>query len=160
MDKAEFWAQKPPLAEYHAITFDHPELDDPIRLVANQFDEVTLGGNVHTPVAMRLQPPENRGDGMPSMPIAFARQQVGRQVKAALRTITAAGSREPITVDYEVYLGDTDTPEISWHLYVADAAGVTFSPDNVQFKATLDNPMRTLAARIYDPAEFTGLEGM
>lgn len=160
MDKREFWAQKPALPEYHAITFDHPDLAAPVRLVANQFAAVTLGGNSHAPVAMQLQPPDSRSDGNATLRMAFSRPVVGRQFKAALRTIAEAGSREPITVQYAVYLGDTSTPEITWDLYVAEAGGVTFRGDTVQVVATLDNPMRSDVSTIYDPTVYTGLQSV
>lgn len=157
MDKAEFWATKSPLAEYHAITFDHPEFDAPFRLVANQYAAVTLAGNVHTPCTMRLVPPDNRSEGNPTLTMAFPRQVVGRQFKAALRLIAAAGSREPIEVIYAVFFGETTTPGITWSLYVAEAGGVVFREDTVQVAATLDNPLRTAVAPVYDPGVFSGL---
>lgn len=157
MDKREFWATKSPLAEYHSITFDHEDFDAPFRLVANQYAAVTLGGNVHTPCTMRLVPPENRSDGNPTLTMAFPRPVVGRQFKAALRLVAAAGSREPIEVTYAVYFGETATPGITWTLYVAEAGGIVFRADTVQVTATLDNPLRTVAAPIYDPTRFTGL---
>lgn len=160
MDKREFWAQKPALPEYHAVTFDHPDFAAPFRLVANQFAAVTLGGDVYTPVAMQLQPPDSRSDGNATLRMAFARPVVGRLFKAALRLVAEAGSREPITVQYDVYLGDTTTPEIAWSLYVAEAGGVTFRRDTVQVLATLDNPMRADVATIYDPTVYTGLESV
>jgi hypothetical protein len=160
MDKREFWSQKPALPEYHAVTFDHPEFAAPFRLVINQFAAVTLGGDVYTPVAARLQPPDSRSDGTAAMRLAFDRAVVGRQFKAALRLVAAAGSRDPITVQYDVYLGSTTTPEIGWSLYVAEGGGVVFREDTVQVLATLDNPMRADVATIYDPAVYTGLESI
>lgn len=158
MDKAVFWTTKSPLAEYHAITFEHPAFEAPIRLVANQFAPVTLAGEVHTPAPMSIKPPDSKGDSQPRMTIAFPRQVVGREFKRQLRLVTASGSREPITVTYALYLGVTDAPQQSIGLYVSDAAGVTFSADSVQVTATEDNPMRRTAGVIYEPGTFTGLE--
>lgn len=156
MDKRTFWSSKSPLAEFHAITFDHPSFGGPIRLVANQFEEVTLGGNVHTPAPMTVQPPEQKGDSRPRMQIVFPRAVVGEEFKRKLALVT--GSREPIAVSYAIFLGDTDAPQVSWDLYVADQSGVTFSNSSVQVTATDDNPMRRAVGVIYDPAVFTGLE--
>lgn len=160
MDKAVFWATKSPLAEYHAIVFDHPDFSAPFRLVANQFAAVTLGGQAHTPCTMSIRPPENRSDGNPTLTMSFPRAVVGRQFKAALREVAAAGSREPIEVTYSVYFGETSTPGITWTLYVGEAGGVVFREDVVQVSATLDNPMRSVVAPVYDPDVFTGLEGL
>lgn len=154
----KFWTTKSKLPEWHAVTFTHPAFDAPIRLVANQFAEVTLGGNVHTPVRMDLTPPEKKGDGLPKLPIAFPREVVGREFKRQLRKIADAGSRAPIEVTYDVYLGEKTTPQLSWKLYAAEQGGVSFSATTVQVTATLDNPMRTAVGVIYDPATFTGLE--
>lgn len=158
MDKAEFWSTKSPLAEYHAIEFSHPAFSAPFRLVANQFAEVTLGGHVHTPAPMTIKPPDSKGDAQPKLTLIFPRQVVGREFKRQLRLVTASGSREPITVTYSVYLGDTIAPEVVWQLYAAEAGGVTFSQDAVQVSATDDNPMRRAVAPVYDPSIFTGLE--
>lgn len=158
MDKRQFWATKSPLPEYHSIVFTHPAFSAPFRLVANQFAQVTLGGQVHTPCAMQIRPPENRSDGNPTLTMAFPRPVVGRQFKAALRQVAAAGSRAPIEVTYSVFFGETTTPGIVWTLYVGESGGIVFREDTVQVSATLDNPLRQVAAPIYDPAVFTGLQ--
>jgi len=67
------------------------------------------------------------------------------------------GSREPITVVYEVYLADTDVPQLSWRMYASDTAGVNFGNGQVQVTATVDNLLRRNVAPVYDPAVFTGL---
>lgn len=156
MDKRVFWSSKSPLPEWHSITFSHPSFDAPIRLVANQFAEVTLGGFVHTPAPMTIKPPAQASDGQAKIEIGFPRQVVGRQFKQQLALVV--GSRAPIAVKYAVYLGDTAAPELSWDMYVADAGGVQFSSETVQVLATVDNPMRRNVAPIYDPSVFTGLE--
>lgn len=158
MDRREFWATKPPLAEYHAITFEHPAFEAPFRLVANQFTPVALGGHVHTPAPMTIKPPEARSDAQPRLQLAFPRQVVGREFRRQLRLIAAAGSRAPIAVTYALYLGSTDAPQMTWRLYAADAGGITLDAEAVQVVASDDNPMRRSAGLIYDPAAFTGLE--
>ena len=156
MDKREFWATKNPGARYDTIVFDHPEFAAPIRLVADKFTAVTLGGNSYTPARMDLRWPEQRGDGQSRMTISFPRQVVGRQFKAQLQL--AAGTLDPITVVAAIWLGETDAPKKTWNLYVSDAGGVQFDPQTVQVTATLDNPMRRAVAPIYLPSTFTGLE--
>ena len=158
MDKAVFWSTKSPLPEFHAITFSHPAMAVPFRLVANQFAAVTLAGHVHTPAPMTIKPPDQSSDAQPRMTLAFPRQVVGREFKRQLAIIVASGSREPITVTYAIYLGDTDAPQLSWDLYVSESSGITFSAESVQVVATDSNPMRRAVAPIYDPAVFTGLE--
>lgn len=158
MDKATFWATKSPLPEFHAVTFSHPSFDEPIRLVANQFTEVPLGGFVHTPAPMTIKAPDQKSDAQPRLQIAFPRAVVGREFKRQLGLIVASGSRRPISVTYAVYLGDTGAPQVTWTLYVSDQGGVAFDADSVQVTATDDNPMRQAVAPIYDPADFTGLE--
>jgi hypothetical protein len=156
----EFWTTKSPLPEYHAITFDHPEFDAPFRLVANQFAEVTLGGDVYTPAPMTISPPDQKSDAQPKLNLVFPRQVVGRQFKQQLKLIAVSGSRAPITVTYDVYLGVTGAPKLSWILYASEQGGIQFSTDAVQVTATDDNPMRRQVGVIYDPATFTGLEIM
>lgn len=156
MDKREFWSTKNPGAQYETVTFNHPDFAAPFRLVKDKFAEVTLGGNVYTPAPMELKRPEQRGDGVVRMPITFPRPVVGRQFKQQLRLI--AGSRDPITVSYGLWLGDTDAPKVSWSLFASDQGGVNFSTEAVQVTATLDNPLRRDVSLIYDPSVFTGLE--
>jgi hypothetical protein len=158
MDKRVFWTTKSPLAEYHGITFNHPSFEAPIRLVANQYEEVTLGGEVFKPVSMTIKAPEQTSDSQPKMTLSFPRPVVGREFKRQLALITGSTTIDPITVEYSVYLGNVDTPSVTWSLYIGDQAGVAFTPDSVQVTASDDNPMRRSVAPIYDPAEFTGLE--
>lgn len=158
MDKREFWATKSPLPEYHAIVFEHPAFEAPFRLVANQFAPVGLGGHEHTPTPMTIKPPEQTGDAVARLTLAFPRQVVGREFKRQLKRIADAGSREPIRVTYAVFLDDLAAPALTWQLYASDVGGVTFSTESVQVTATDDNPMRRAVAPIYDPAVFTGLE--
>jgi protein involved in polysaccharide export with SLBB domain len=156
MNKEEFWATKSPLPEFHSITFSHPSFAASIRLVANQFAAVTLGGYVHTPAPMTIKPPDQTGNAQAKLSMAFPRQVVGREFKRQLKL--TAGSRVPITVRYAVYLDDLATPALTWNLYVSDAGGVSFTAESVQVVATDDNPMRRSAAVIYDPSVYTGLE--
>ncbi len=158
MDKTEFYGTKRPLPEYHAITFTHPVFSSPIRLVANQFAEVTLAGNVYTPAPMTLKPPEQRSDAQARLTFAFPRAVVGRAFKQHLDQIAASGSTSPITVTYQIFLGDKITPELSWTLYVSDAGGVAFNAESVQVTAIDDNPMRRGVGVIYDPDVFDGLK--
>ncbi len=156
MTPAEFWATKSPLPEFHSITFSHPAFEAPIRLVANQFAAVTLGGFAHQPAPMTIKPPDQTGNAQAKLSMAFPRQVVGREFKRQLKL--TAGSREPITVRYALYLDDLFTPALTWNLYVSDAGGVNFTADGVQVVATDNNPMRQAVAQIYDPSIFTGLE--
>lgn len=156
--KEQFWATKSPLAEYHAITFAHPAFGAPFRLVANQFAEVTLGGHVHAPAPMTITPPDQKSDAQPKLTMVFPRQVVGRTFKQQLKLVADSGSRAPIEVTYELYLGTTDTPKMSWRLYAAEQGGVQFSAEAVQVTATDDNPMRRQVGVVYDPTVFTGLE--
>lgn len=153
-----FWATKPVAPEYQTVTFAHPVFSAPVRLVANEFDSVTLGGNVYTPVAMDNRPPGRAPNEQPKLVTSFARQQVGRDFKAKLRDIRAAGSRDPIAVTFDIWLADTDTPKRSWTLYADERGGVVFSPAAVQVNATLDRLRRVSRAPVYAPDIFTGLE--
>ncbi len=160
MDKAEYWSTKSLGPTFEAVTFDHPSFDAPIRLVANVFAEVTLAGTVHTPAPMTIKPPDQKGAAQPRMTISFPRQVVGRAFKQQLALVAAAGSRDPISVTYAVYLDDTTAPEVTWPMFASDQGGIVFNADAVQVAATLDNPMRRQIAPVYTPDVFTGLEAM
>jgi hypothetical protein len=158
MDKREYWTTKPSSPEYEAITFSHPAFSAPIRLVANQFAPVTLGGQVHTPAPMEIKTPDQSPGAQVRLTMRFPRAVVGREFKRQLALVAAAGSLAPITVLYALYLGDTAAPEVTRSLYVADAGGVLFGPDSVSCTATDVNPMRAPATLVYDPSTWTGLE--
>lgn len=157
MDRATYWSTKSPLPEYWAVTFDHPAFSQPFRLVANQFAEVVLAGAVHTPAPMSIKPPEQKGDTRPRLTVSFPREVVGRIFKQELARVAASASREPIVVVFAIYLGQTDEPQTTWRMFVADGAGVAFNSSTVQVSATVDNPMERGVSTIYDPATFTGL---
>lgn len=153
-----FWSAKSPDPEYLAVEFGHAEFDTPIRLVANQFAPVTLGGNVHTPCAMSIKPPEQNSDPIARFTVTFPRAVVGREFKRRLKAISVGGRLSPITVAYRHYIGsDLTTPAMSWQLYVARDSGIVFTAEAVQVTATDANPMRLDASVIYDPSVFTGL---
>ena len=159
MNRQEFWATKPRLAEYHAVTFSHPAfVGGPIRLVANQFEDVMLSGLAHRAVAMQVQPPEQKPGDMTRMTLAFPRAAVGREFKQRLQQIQASGQRSPITVRYELYTASKDAPQRSWLLYASDKGGVNFGREVIQVVASDDNPMRLSASEIYDPEVFSGLQ--
>jgi len=159
LNRSEFWATKARLAEYHAVVFEHPAfVGGPVRLVANQFQDMQLGGHLHTAAPMQITPPEQKSGDLSRMTIAFPRPVVGRQFKRRLQEIQDSGSRAPIVVRYGVYLGATDVPQMSWMLYASDKGGVNFGREFVQVVASDDNPMRLSAAEIYDPEVFTGLQ--
>jgi hypothetical protein len=158
MDKREFWSTKSPLPEYHSVVFAHPSFDEPIRLVANQFAEVTLGGFLHAPAPMGIKPPDRAGGQQAKLTMSFPRAVVGREFKKQISKVSAAQSRQPITVTYSVYLDNLASPAVTWSLYVSDDSGVLFGAETVQVSATDTNPMRRAVAPIYDPSVFTGLE--
>lgn len=156
MDKRTYWATKSPLPEYHSIIIEHPSFDAPFRLVANQFEEVTLGGEVHTPTSMSIKQPDRQSDAQPKLTLSFPREVVGRDFKQQLQKINRA-TPAPLKVKYAVYLGDQVTPQITWDLFASDSAGIAFSNTSVSINATVDNPMRRDVGPIYDPSVFTGL---
>ena len=153
----QFWARKPVEAKFETVAFTHPAFDAPVRLVANEWSPVTLGGHVYTPVAMDIRPPQNAPGQQPKLTLSFARQQVGREFKAQLRKVRAAASREPVRVEYACWLADTDAPKRTWSLFVDDRGGVGFDAQAVQVSATVDRLRRVSRAPIYDPGVFTGL---
>lgn len=160
MDKEEFWTTKNPAAQWETVVFDHPSFVAPIRLVANVFATVTLGGNAYTPAPMTIAPPERNIDAQPKLTITFPRAVVGRQFKQQLALVRSSGSRSPITVAYGLWLGETDAPKVTWNLYASDRGGIRFNPEAVQVVAGLDNPMTRFVAPVYDPAVFTGLSSL
>lgn len=161
MNQREFWSTKNPAPEYEALTFTHDDFSQPFRIVANKFEDETLGGFLHQAVRMDIVLPEVGKNVGGSMTIKFPRIVVGRTFSQELRRITIAGRYKPITVQYARYQSpDITTPVQTLTLYVSGTKGVAMNADSVQVIATVDNPMRRSVARIYDVSVFTGLELM
>ena len=159
MSQREFWTTKNPAPEYEALTFTHDDFSQPFRIVANQFENVTLGGFEHTAVAMDITLPPVGQSASGSMTIKFPRIVVGRVFSQELRRITLAGRMQAITVQYARYQSpNLTTPVQTLTLYVSGNDGVAMGADSVQVNATIDNPMRRNVARICDVQVFTGLE--
>jgi hypothetical protein len=159
MSQREFWTTKNPAPEYEALTFTHDDFTQPFRIVANKFEDVTLGGYLHQAVRMDITLPEVGNNKGGAMAIKFPRVVVGRTFSQQLRRITLAGRYKPITVQYARYQSpDLATPVQTLTLYVSGNDGVSLNADSVQVTATVDNPMRRSVARIYDVSVFTGLE--
>lgn len=158
MTPEEFWATKSTLAEYLTVTFEHPEMGAPIRLVADQFAPVVILGNEYTPAPMAITPPEQTNDPIAKLRVSFPRAVVGREFKRRLKQISIGGRLTPISVTYAHWIAaDLTVPASSWSLYVDREAGIVFGPDSVQVTATDDNPLRLNCSEIYDPAVWTGL---
>lgn len=158
MDRRTYWATKNPQPQFEAVEFTHPAFAaEPLRLVANVYAEVTLGGNVHLPAPMTISPPRVGPGETPSMSIAFPRAVLGVAFKRLLARVKAWPTPAPIEVTYAVYCADTAAPEVTWNLYVGDQDGVSFSASVVSVSAVDNNPMLRRAGPIYDPAVFTGL---
>lgn len=161
MNQREFWSTKNPAPEYEALTFTHDDFSQPFRIVANKFENETLGGFLHQAVRMDIVLPEVGKNVGGNMTIKFPRIVVGRTFSQELKRITIAGRYKPITVQYARYQSpDLVTPVQTITLYVSSSNGVAMNADSVQVTATVDNPMRRSVARIYDVAVFTGLELM
>ena len=165
MDRATYWSTQSPGPIYESVSFEHPALGVPIRIVANVFETITLGGSPHIPAAMQIKPPDAAAGARPRLTLGFPRaaaddagRVIGREFKRALRAIQASGSRAPIAVRYAVYLADVAAPQTTWTLYVSDEGGITFSGDVVQVVCTLNNPMTMQVAPMYQPDVFTGLQ--
>ncbi len=158
MDKRKFWSTKSPRPEFHAVVFSHPAMSEPVRLVANQFAPVTLGGYQHRPAPMQIKPPDQGGEANVRMTVSFPRAEVGREFKEQMKRIQAWPTLEPISITYSIYLSDFDVPEIVWPLYAGDQSGIQFTTEAVQVTATDTNPMRRQASEIYTPDVFTGLD--
>lgn len=159
MNQREFWSTKNPAPEYEALTFTHDDFSQPFRIVANKFEDATLGGYVHQAVRMDIVLPEVGKNAGGSLTIKFPRIVVGRAFSQQLKLITVAGRYKPITVQYARYQHpDLTTPVQSITLYVSGNNGIVMNGDTVQVTATVDNPLRRSVARIYDVSIFTGLE--
>lgn len=158
MNITEYWTKKPnDVIRYETVEFQHVDIDT-VKLVANQYDAVTLGGVEYTPVAMSVNTPQQDRDPIASVTAKFPRAVVGEAFKQALKQIQPLNRIQPIKMIVSVWFSfDVSAPQQSWELFVAEN-GIVFTGDSVQVTGTDDNPMIQGISTIYDPAVFTGLE--
>jgi len=160
MSKAEFWSTKRREPEFLTVQFDHASFDSPIRLVANEYGSVTLGGQTYTGAAMKITPPDQAKDPIASMSVSFPRPIVGREFLQRIRQIDESTIMQPVTVTFRHWITGSASPVTEYVLYASAEAGIAFQGGMVQVTATDQNPMRANVSAIYDVDIFTGLESL
>lgn len=158
--QAEFWTQKKRRPEYHCMTFSHSSWSAPIRLVINQYSNITLNGNVYTATSAEITPPSQNADDAATASISFPRQVVGREFKQALQSIVSAGKITPITATYEHFIDGITAPVRSQRLWVSESGGILWNATTVSVKCTDKNPLRRDISTKYDVDIFTGLRNL
>ena len=156
MDQKIFWATKSPLIQFETLEINHSSFAAPIRLVANQFSEVTAAGVVFTPCPMGVQPPQQSSDPVITMTINFPRIVIGREFIKRLNNISAAGTLAEITIRYRKFTSDDmANPTDDYTLYAKDLG---YNGDFVSIGASDNNPMNKSIGVITTVELFPGLE--
>lgn len=156
--QAEFYATKRKEAEFHCLTFDHPDFDAPIRLVFNQFADVTLNCNTYTATVGTVDTSTMEGE-TPSISITFPRIVVGRDFKKQLKKITDSGRMSPISGTYEKFIPSVQLAPVRQRtLHVVENSGIAMNGSSVTVKLGEVNRLTKDVADLYDISIFTGLE--
>ncbi len=159
-DNATIWTTKPHLLEFDTISFTHSSIQ-PIYIVANQYDPVTIGGNVYQPCYVEVTYPKIDGESQPEAGFTMSRQVVGDLVQRTIRSIPPfMRIKEPVKVTMSHWIeSDLVTPMFSYELDLSNE-GVSMSVESVTFKIEKVNTMTRSVARIYRLDEWSGLESV
>ncbi|WP_321991535.1 DUF1833 family protein [Marispirochaeta aestuarii] len=133
------------------VTIDHPDLDEPLRLVDNTVDIIS-GGQVYRAAGMKFTPPVEEEGSVKSSSVTFG--DVDRSIVTAVRTASSA----PFV---SVSIIRSDNPDVyeagPWEftLRVVSYKGAT-----VQGELVPDNPLqRNASPTRYTNRTFPGLFG-
>lgn len=158
----EYWTTKDAGVEYDTITLEHPEIQ-PIRLVLNAFEKISLGGEIYTPCPGKVDLPEQNNDLLPSIKISLPRAIVGDRMNEEISKISIAGWLVPIKITYRNFIyKDLNTPIIEYKLSLSEN-GISYNKTTVQLTATDDNvlimglPHVSDSNPIYTIEEYPGL---
>ena len=159
-DNATIWTTKAPVLEFDTIEFRHSSIET-IRIVANQYDPITLLGNEYQPCYVEVQYPKIDGESQPEASFSMARPIVGDLVQRTIRSIPPfMRIKEPVVVIMSHWSdADLAKPMFSYELDLSNE-GVSMSVDSVTFKVEKLNNMVRSVARTYEIDEWTGLENV
>ena len=131
------------------LTFEHDDLDEPIRVVNNN-ENITSDGNVYHAVSFDIVLPIDSAD-RPPLPRLVV-DNVSRELIESLREISS-----PPTVTIQIIrAADPDTVELTWQDFVLRDA----KWDELRITGTLtqdDIATESFPADIFSPAQFRGL---
>jgi len=159
-DNATIWTTKAPVLEFDTIEFSHSSIET-IRIVANQYDPITLLGNEYQPCYVEVQYPKIDGESQPEASFSMARPVVGDIVQRTIRSIPPfMRIKEPVKVTMSHWV-ETDlvTPMYSYELDLSNE-GVSMSVDSITFRVEKINTMVRSVARIYRLEDWGGLESV
>ena len=159
-DNATIWTTKAPVMEFDTIEFSHSSIET-IRIVANQYDPITLLGNEYQPCYVEVQYPKIDGESQPEASFSMARPVVGDIVQRTIRSIPPfMRIKEPVVVIMSHWSdADLAKPMFSYELDLSNE-GVSMSVDSVTFKVEKLNNMTRSVARIYTIEGWSGLEAV
>lgn len=149
----EYKQQRPTRGLYDTITFYHPSFGH-VRLVDKQFFEKTLGGHIYAPARFEIE--ESQQSGTPVIDATVKLGRLSSDVKALMKQWTGAARLTAITATRQIFdSGDVSAPIKSWQLYVKT---VDIDSDAASVSLAVTNPLNNNVGRLYDPAEYTGLQ--
>ena len=159
-DNATIWTTKAPVLKFDTIEFSHSSTET-IRIVAIQYDPITLLGNEYQPCYVEVQYPKIDGESQPEASFSMARPVVGDIVQRTIRSIPPfMRIKESVRVVMSHWSdSDLTTPMFSYELDLSNE-GVSMSVDSVTFKVEKLNNMTRSVARIYTIEGWSGLEAV
>lgn len=149
----EFKAQRPNRIMYETVEFYHPTFGY-VRLVADQVFPKTLGGVQYAPCRFELT--ESQQSNTPVIDSTLKFSQLAADFKQKLKAWKGFYRATPITCTIRRFDSlNMSTAVNSWTLYVSDC---NMDGTDVNVSLSMSNPLNRNIGRLYDPAEWPGLQ--
>lgn len=148
----EIRARRPNRIQYETITFYHSTFGY-VRIVNNQVFPKNIAGSEYLPCRFELT--ESQQSSTPVIDSTLKFSRLAQDFKQKLKAWKSYARIEPITATYALYDADMSTLLKRWRLYASDC---NMDGTDVNVSLSMTNPLNKNVGRLYDPADWPGLQ--